>query len=334
MASGFTSLGRYSLSAGVDRSLVRDHGLPDSSQLACGGEEKLTPLPPILSTSCSRIVAERLARSPPTKAIWVQFPGRITPDFRAWESCAEEAVVWRVFSGTSRFHLPLISALLHTHFNHPIGSQDLFVKSCPNLFTQSLLLAHSSFTEIKLIYVRAKRRILRAAASRLFFITLLQDPSRSRLAFNGFENCANEFLHAIKFLLAAVRDISTENESNAHQTGKIDIEAAKGAVVHYVACTPTWLFVSSARQVILSCSLPPIFVQYRTEREMASCPLAALSRSAFGHGREDKPIQGAFIYTRRISNNPPSLWSPPLGDPAFTDQLDSPSTHVPRVGMT
>ncbi|KAJ8872088.1 hypothetical protein PR048_025689 [Dryococelus australis] len=41
----FTSLGRYSLSAGVDRSLVRDLGHPDGYQLACGGEEKLTPSP-------------------------------------------------------------------------------------------------------------------------------------------------------------------------------------------------------------------------------------------------------------------------------------------------
>ncbi|KAJ8876828.1 hypothetical protein PR048_021275 [Dryococelus australis] len=32
-------------------------------------------------------VAERLACSPPTKAIRVQSPGRVTPDFRMWESC-------------------------------------------------------------------------------------------------------------------------------------------------------------------------------------------------------------------------------------------------------
>ncbi|KAJ8867839.1 hypothetical protein PR048_031644 [Dryococelus australis] len=41
----FTSLGRYSLSAGVDRSLVRDLGHPVGYQLVCGGEEKLTPSP-------------------------------------------------------------------------------------------------------------------------------------------------------------------------------------------------------------------------------------------------------------------------------------------------
>ncbi|KAJ8873542.1 hypothetical protein PR048_024360 [Dryococelus australis] len=41
----FTSLGRYSLSAGVDRSLVRNLGHPVGSQLDCGGEEKLTPSP-------------------------------------------------------------------------------------------------------------------------------------------------------------------------------------------------------------------------------------------------------------------------------------------------
>ncbi|KAJ8878982.1 hypothetical protein PR048_019588 [Dryococelus australis] len=44
--SHFTSPGRYSLSAGVDRSLVRDLGHPVSCQLACGGEEKLTPPSP------------------------------------------------------------------------------------------------------------------------------------------------------------------------------------------------------------------------------------------------------------------------------------------------
>ncbi|KAJ8890111.1 hypothetical protein PR048_009618 [Dryococelus australis] len=37
--AGVTSLGRYSLSAGVDRSIVRDLGHPDSSQLACGARE-------------------------------------------------------------------------------------------------------------------------------------------------------------------------------------------------------------------------------------------------------------------------------------------------------
>ncbi|KAJ8883410.1 hypothetical protein PR048_015253 [Dryococelus australis] len=35
--ASFTSLGRYSLGAGVDRSLVRDLGHPDDYQLACGG---------------------------------------------------------------------------------------------------------------------------------------------------------------------------------------------------------------------------------------------------------------------------------------------------------
>ncbi|KAJ8884330.1 hypothetical protein PR048_016187 [Dryococelus australis] len=41
----FTSLGRYSLSAGVDRLLVRNLGHPVGYQLVCGGEEKLTPAP-------------------------------------------------------------------------------------------------------------------------------------------------------------------------------------------------------------------------------------------------------------------------------------------------
>ncbi|KAJ8881014.1 hypothetical protein PR048_017487 [Dryococelus australis] len=45
LVAGFTSLGRYSLSAGVDRSLVRDLGHPDSSQLVCGGKAKPTPYP-------------------------------------------------------------------------------------------------------------------------------------------------------------------------------------------------------------------------------------------------------------------------------------------------
>ncbi|KAJ8882632.1 hypothetical protein PR048_014444 [Dryococelus australis] len=44
--AGFTSLGHYSLSAGVDGSLVRDLGHPDSSQLVLWRQGEANPLPP------------------------------------------------------------------------------------------------------------------------------------------------------------------------------------------------------------------------------------------------------------------------------------------------
>ncbi|KAJ8865913.1 hypothetical protein PR048_033436 [Dryococelus australis] len=49
----------------------------------------------------------------------------------------DDAIGRRVFSGISRFLRPFIPALLHTHLDTLIVSQDLDVKSRPNLFTNS-----------------------------------------------------------------------------------------------------------------------------------------------------------------------------------------------------
>ncbi|KAJ8889078.1 hypothetical protein PR048_008572 [Dryococelus australis] len=77
------------------------------------------------------VVAEQLACLPPTKANRVQSPAGPLPDFHIY------ATGRRVFSGSSHFPRPFIPVLLHTHLNHPIGSQDLAVKSHPNLFIHS-----------------------------------------------------------------------------------------------------------------------------------------------------------------------------------------------------
>ncbi|KAJ8881980.1 hypothetical protein PR048_018468 [Dryococelus australis] len=81
-------------------------------------------------------VAERLACSPPAKAIRVQSPAGSLPDFRKWVSCPDDAASRRVFSGISRFPRPFIPVLLH---NQPqslsLGSQDLAVERHPNLFS-------------------------------------------------------------------------------------------------------------------------------------------------------------------------------------------------------
>ncbi|KAJ8871589.1 hypothetical protein PR048_027915 [Dryococelus australis] len=64
-------------------------------------------------------VADTLACSPPTKANRVESPGRITPEFRIWESYPNDAAGQRVFTGISRFPLHCIPALLHSHFTSP-----------------------------------------------------------------------------------------------------------------------------------------------------------------------------------------------------------------------
>ncbi|KAJ8868765.1 hypothetical protein PR048_030305 [Dryococelus australis] len=64
-------------------------------------------------------------------------PSRVTPDVRKWV-VTDDAVGRRVFSGIFRFPRPFIPALLYIHFTITlIGSQDLAVKSHPNLFTHS-----------------------------------------------------------------------------------------------------------------------------------------------------------------------------------------------------
>ncbi|KAJ8898326.1 hypothetical protein PR048_003686 [Dryococelus australis] len=55
------------------------------------------------------LLAERLARSPPAKAIQVQCPAGSLPDFRVWESCRDDAGGSVVFLGDLQFLLPFYS---------------------------------------------------------------------------------------------------------------------------------------------------------------------------------------------------------------------------------
>ncbi|KAJ8877356.1 hypothetical protein PR048_021810 [Dryococelus australis] len=82
-------------------------------------------------------VAERLARSPPTKAIRVQSQAG-SPDFRMWASCRAMPLVGEPSWGSPasptlsfRRYSVLTSIAL-------IGSEDLAVKSRPNFFTHSM----------------------------------------------------------------------------------------------------------------------------------------------------------------------------------------------------
>ncbi|KAJ8896040.1 hypothetical protein PR048_001381 [Dryococelus australis] len=76
--------------------------------------------------------------SPPILANLVRFPAGSPPDFRKWESCPDDAAGRQVSSGISRFP-PLLhsSAAPYLPRFTLIGSQDLDVKSRPNLFTHS-----------------------------------------------------------------------------------------------------------------------------------------------------------------------------------------------------
>ncbi|KAJ8874816.1 hypothetical protein PR048_022705, partial [Dryococelus australis] len=86
-------------------------------------------------THATRVGCATLAPAPPTKTNRVQSPAG-SPDFRKWESY-RTAAVRRVFSRISRFPVP--SFWRRTIFTSItlIGSQDLAVKSRPNLFIHS-----------------------------------------------------------------------------------------------------------------------------------------------------------------------------------------------------
>ncbi|KAJ8883168.1 hypothetical protein PR048_015008 [Dryococelus australis] len=76
-------------------------------------------------------VAERIACSPPTKANRVQSPAGSVPDFRIWESCHTMALGSPVSPALSFRRCYILNSIIL------IGSQDLGVKSHPNLFTHS-----------------------------------------------------------------------------------------------------------------------------------------------------------------------------------------------------
>ncbi|KAJ8866744.1 hypothetical protein PR048_032605 [Dryococelus australis] len=81
-------------------------------------------------------VTERLAHSPPANTNWVQSPAG-SPDFHKWESCRTMQFVGRfsqrspVSPAPSFWRRSILTSITH------IGSQDLAVKSRPNLFTHS-----------------------------------------------------------------------------------------------------------------------------------------------------------------------------------------------------
>ncbi|KAJ8870962.1 hypothetical protein PR048_027264 [Dryococelus australis] len=79
-------------------------------------------------------VAERIARSPPTKANRDQYPAG-SPDFHKWESCRTMPLIGRLSRGSPASPVPSFRRRsICTSFTL-IGSQDLAVKSRPTFFT-------------------------------------------------------------------------------------------------------------------------------------------------------------------------------------------------------
>ncbi|KAJ8898277.1 hypothetical protein PR048_003637 [Dryococelus australis] len=95
---------------------------------------QLLPLHPVI---VGATLAERIARSPPTKVNRAQSPAR-SPDFRQGEIVPDDAAGRRIFLGNLRFP-PIPSFRRRSIFTSIalIGSQDLAVKTRPNLFTHS-----------------------------------------------------------------------------------------------------------------------------------------------------------------------------------------------------
>ncbi|KAJ8885882.1 hypothetical protein PR048_012088, partial [Dryococelus australis] len=84
-----------------------------------GGERGQTIEQRMYLTRVGAAVAERLACPPPTKVNRGSTFCRITPGFSHLGIVSDDDTGRRVFSGISRFSRPLITALLHTHLNHP-----------------------------------------------------------------------------------------------------------------------------------------------------------------------------------------------------------------------
>ncbi|KAJ8865769.1 hypothetical protein PR048_033291 [Dryococelus australis] len=95
--------------------------------------------------SIGATVAERLARSPPTKANWVQCPAG-SPDFRKLESCRTMPLVGGSSRGSPVSPAPSFRRRFIFTSITLIGSQNLAAKSLPNLFNHSQHLYRSSQT--------------------------------------------------------------------------------------------------------------------------------------------------------------------------------------------
>ncbi|KAJ8893946.1 hypothetical protein PR048_006547 [Dryococelus australis] len=86
---------------------------------------------------CGVALAERLARSPSTKAIQVQSSAG-SPDFRMWKSCRTMPLVGGFSRGSPRFPAPSFRRCSLLTSLALVISEDLAIKSCPNRFTHSL----------------------------------------------------------------------------------------------------------------------------------------------------------------------------------------------------
>ncbi|KAJ8868582.1 hypothetical protein PR048_030120 [Dryococelus australis] len=156
---------------------------------------------------------ERLACSPPTKANRVRSPGAGSlPDSRMWELMPDDATGWRVFSGIS--HFPHHSILTSPHS----GSQDVAVKSHPNLFTHSLLtyfIARIGSTWLGSLYSGRKDTNFRRKVD----------------SKQGFEKCPDKHEQP-----SSVKESLSTSSENVHENQKNNIAGA--AVAERLARSP------------------------------------------------------------------------------------------------
>ncbi|KAJ8880084.1 hypothetical protein PR048_020707 [Dryococelus australis] len=122
--------GRVSLEARVDFDLSTTKPIQVERPHECLADS-------IVSLAPVAAVAERLARSPPTKANRVQTPAGSLPDYRIWESCRTMPLVGGFSRGSPVSPAPSFRRCSILTSITLIGSQDLAVKSRPNLFSHS-----------------------------------------------------------------------------------------------------------------------------------------------------------------------------------------------------
>ncbi|KAJ8875723.1 hypothetical protein PR048_023622 [Dryococelus australis] len=170
---------------------------------------------PLRSCAGVATVAERLACSPPTKANRVQFPAG-SPNYCKWESCRSMPLVGGFSLGSPvppSFHSGAASLNL-------IGSQDLAVKSRPNIFSYSIAVLKS--TLVMGLVQRAKRRF----SAQLFAI----QPHRCKVALVQRENTScNSAARRRQTLSTVCRDVFT-NKSFLTDLRTILLEANQARI--------------------------------------------------------------------------------------------------------
>ncbi|KAJ8880271.1 hypothetical protein PR048_016737 [Dryococelus australis] len=130
-----------------DEQLEKCPAICDCEYQAVKSEARRPDYSTIYTASSGRqgaAVAERLARSPPTKANRAQSPPGL-PDLRKWESCRTMPLVGGFSRGSPVPPVPSFQRRSIFSSIPLIGSQDLAVKSHPNLFALSL--THSGCLE-------------------------------------------------------------------------------------------------------------------------------------------------------------------------------------------